>query len=162
MPKIPVFNDSASMIDVGVGKRRGSLIDGTNFSNIAAEVLEFVIPLNDERYEWEFRVPDDYASGGALEWEYVHPTGSGDVSWLSAYSARKPTEAYNSALGTEVNSAAAAPTAGQPATVTHTINVTLEAGDIVRVRWGRRDTNDTLAQPVIVPPGSIRFSYTST
>lgn len=157
-----IFGGSATPLDVGTIKRPGVIVDGTNFSAVPQDVLEFSAPAADERWAFEFRVPENYGSGGELKWEYAHPSGTGDVSWISSYAAVAVGESINAAFGSDVTSAAAAPTAPNLATVSHTLGITLAPGDTVKVRWGRRDTNDTLAASVIVPISSIRFEYTAS
>ncbi len=159
---IGIFGPGATPLDVGTVKRPGVLIDGTNFSAVPQDVLEFSDPAADERWAFDFRVPADYASGGSLKWEYAQPSGSGDVSWISSYAAIASGESLNASFGSDVTSAAAAGTAPNLTTVSHALGITLAAGDLVKVRWGRRLTGDTLAASVAVLIASIRFEYTSS
>ena len=116
-----------------------------------------------------FRVPDDYASGGAIGFEWGSDVTSGNVRWIAGM---EPFDVSSTETDAAVfNAADAASAASVPGTIGQVKNteVTLTttgitAGEVVAVFVGRDPdhADDTAAGDCWIPVGTIYFSYTAS
>ena len=115
------------------------------------------------------RVPDDYASGGAIGFEWGSDVTSGNVRWIAGM---EPFDVSSTDTDAAVfNAADAASAASVPGTIGQVKNteVTLTttgitAGEVVAVFVGRDPdhADDTAAGDCWIPVGTIYFSYTAS